>query len=183
MTKAEIRGQVAGQKASIGLPILESHSLAALKRFQRLEIYHHAKTIGAYVPMPDEIDVTPIMIKPERTFYIPAFDEALGGYRLARMGETFRRGRFGILEPVDPVFAEQDELDLIIVPGIAFDRAGRRVGRGGGFYDRLLPLYKAPRIGLCFDFQIVETVPAEEHDISMDLVITDTQIFKVPMNN
>jgi len=81
------------------------------------------------------------------------------------------------------VFATKDELDLIIVPGVAFDRAGGRVGRGGGFYDRLLPQYSALRAGICFDFQYLEAVPAEEHDIRMDWVVTDTRILKTEMNS
>lgn len=183
MNKADIRRQIAGQKASIGFPILEAHSAAAIKRFQTLEIYANAHTIGAYVPLPDEIDVTAIMTDSARTFYIPAFNEALGGYQMARMGDTFKRGRFGILEPVDPVFAEPDELDLLLIPGVAFDRTGNRMGRGGGFYDRMLTAYHTIRVGLCFDFQCLETIPVEEHDIKMDLIVTDTQILKFAMNS
>lgn len=170
---------MAGQKASTGLPILESHSLEAVKRLKRQEIYQKAKTVGAYAPLPDEIDVTSVMTHPDRTFYIPAFDESIDGYRLAKMGDTFKRGRFGIFEPVDPVFAEKDEIDLILVPGVAFDRSGHRIGRGGGFYDQLLPLYNAYRIGICFDFQCLPSIPFEEHDCLMDLIVTHTQIFKV----
>jgi 5-formyltetrahydrofolate cyclo-ligase len=87
------------------------------------------------------------------------------------------------LEPAVPVFGVEDELDLIIVPGVAFDLAGRRIGRGGGFYDRLLPQYRAVRAGICFDFQCLETIPAEEHDIQMDLLVTERQILKFALNS
>jgi len=183
MTKDEIRKQIAGQKSSTGFPILESHGLAAVKRMKQLPEYLNARTIGAYAPLPDEVDITPIMTDPDRSFYIPAFDEASNGYRLARMGETFKRGRFGILEPVDPIFAEKDEIDLIIVPGVAFDQSGRRIGRGGGFYDQLLPQYHAIRAGICFDFQCLENIPTEAHDCQMDLLVTNTKILKFAMNS
>lgn len=175
MTKEDIRKYIAGQKSSIGLPILEANSLSAVKRLKRQPEYINAKSVGAYAPLPDEVDITSAMTSPDRTFYIPAFDDNLGGYRLARMGETFKRGRFGILEPVDPVFAEKDEIDLILVPGIAFDKAGHRIGRGGGFYDQLLPLYNATRMGICFDFQYLETIPTESHDCMMDRIITESR--------
>ena len=82
-----------------------------------------------------------------------------------------------------PVFAAEDELDLIIVPGVAFDHAGHRIGRGGGFYDRLLPQYRAVRVGICFGFQYLETIPAQEHDIRMDWVVTETGILKIELNS
>lgn len=182
MTKDKIRAQMAGQKSSTGFPILETQSLTAVKRIKRMSEYVNAKTIGAYAPLPDEVDITPLMTSPDRIFYIPAFDEDLGAYRLARMGETFKRGRFGILEPVDPIFAEKDEINLIFVPGVAFDQAGHRIGRGGGFYDRLLPQYKAIRAGICFDFQCLEKIPTESHDCRMDLLITESRILKFAMN-
>jgi 5-formyltetrahydrofolate cyclo-ligase len=178
MTKEEIREYVAGQKSSMGLPILETHSLSAVKRLKRQPEYLNAKTVGAYAPLPDEVDITPAMTSSDRMYYIPAFDEELGGYRLARMGKTFKRGRFGILEPVDPVFAEKDEIDLIIVPGIAFDGNGHRIGRGGGFYDQLLPLYDATRAAICFDFQCLEKIPTEPHDCTMNLLITESKTLK-----
>jgi 5-formyltetrahydrofolate cyclo-ligase len=183
MTKDEIRTHIAGQKSSTGFPILETQSLSAVKRLKRQPEYINAKTVGAYAPLPDEVDITPLMNSTDRVFYIPAFDETLGAYRLARMGETFKRGRFGILEPVDPVFAEKDEIDLILVPGIAFDQAGHRIGRGGGFYDRLLPQYSAVRAGICFEFQCFEKIPTESHDCKMDLLITESKILKFAMNS
>ncbi len=139
--------------------------------FQGLELFQQAKTVGAYIPLPDEVDITPLFQCLEKTFYIPAFDEAISSYRLAQWTDELKPGKFGIPEPANPVFAPE-ELDLIIVPGVAFDRTGNRIGRGGGFYDRLLPQYHAVRIGICFDFQCVENVPSEPHDCRMDVVVS-----------
>ena len=181
MTKAEIRAQIAKQKKGFhGLEIL---SAAVVKKFQGLEIFRAAQTVGAYLPLPDEVDIAPLFQSLEKIFYIPAFDEASGGYRMARLTTELKKGRFGILEPAIPVFAAEDELDLIIVPGVAFDRAGHRIGRGGGFYDRLLPQYHAVRAGICFGFQCLETVPAQEHDIRMNWVVTETEILKIELNS
>lgn len=183
MTKAEIRDQVAQRKKTLDFQTLEKLSVAAVKNFQTLEIFKSARAVGAYMPMADEVDVTPLFQASEKTFYIPAFDEATGLYRMARLAPELKKGRFGILEPAVPAFAAEDDLDLIVVPGVAFDRAGRRIGRGGGFYDRLLPQYTAVRAGICFDFQCLQPVPAEEHDIWMGWVVTETQILKFAMNS
>lgn len=188
---------------------LETLSAAAVKKFQTLELFRAARTIGAYMPLADEVDIRPLfafssaggIALPTKTdakggasspgdppckekfFFIPAFDESSGSYRMARMTTEFKKGRFGILEPAIPVFATEDDLDLIIVPGVAFDCAGRRIGRGGGFYDRLLPQYRAPRGGLCFDFQCFKTIPDETHDIRMNFLVTETRILNFAMNS
>lgn len=81
-------------------------------------------------------------------------------------------GAFGIMEPTGSLFTDYAAVDTVIVPGIAFDRQGHRLGRGRGYYDRLLPLLpNATTIGLCFPFQLVEHVPTDCHDITMDEVV------------
>ncbi len=79
---------------------------------------------------------------------------------------------YGIAEPVGEPFTDYDSIDLIVVPGLAFDNTGRRLGRGKGYYDKLLPQIKAPKLGICFPFQLVDEVPAEPFDFRMDGVIT-----------
>jgi 5-formyltetrahydrofolate cyclo-ligase len=90
--------------------------------------------------------------------------------RLYEGEDSLRKGAFGIMEPTGETFAEEnyDEIQLALVPGMAFDKAGHRLGRGKGYYDRLLPkLKKAKLTGVCFHFQLVDEVPAEPHDISV----------------
>ena len=86
-------------------------------------------------------------------------------------GTTLAVGDFNILEPQNEPYT--GGFDLIVVPGVAFDRNGNRLGRGKGYYDRFLSQHlEVKRIGICFDFQMVEEVPAEPFDIRMDEVIT-----------
>ena len=83
------------------------------------------------------------------------------------------RGAFGILEPTGEVFSDYDNVDAAIIPGMAFDGHGNRLGRGKGYYDRLLPrLTKAYKIGVCFPFQYFDEIPSEEHDVVMDCVVS-----------
>jgi 5-formyltetrahydrofolate cyclo-ligase len=89
-------------------------------------------------------------------------------------------GPMGILEPsAEAPRPDVSDLDAVLVPGIAFDASGVRVGFGGGFYDRLLPLVgRAVRVGIAFDEQIAEALPIEPHDIVMDLVVTPTRTMR-----
>jgi 5-formyltetrahydrofolate cyclo-ligase len=79
-----------------------------------------------------------------------------------------------LYEPQGADFSSPLSIELAIVPGIAFDRRGHRMGRGGGFYDRLLPNLRAFNIGVCFSFQMFDTIPSAAHDIAMDRVVTET---------
>ena len=83
---------------------------------------------------------------------------------------------YNILEPDGSITCDIKDIDIIIVPGIAFDRSRHRIGYGKSYYDRLLKDAKCKKIGLAYDFQIVEKIPKDKWDISLDIVITDKQI-------
>lgn len=80
-------------------------------------------------------------------------------------------GAYGIKEPVGAVFHDYTRIDLVIAPGVAFDTSGSRLGRGKGYYDKLLAKLTAYKIGICFPFQLLDEIPAEEFDIQVDEVI------------
>lgn len=174
--------------------------------FQTLELFQQAKAVGVYMPLPDEVDISSLFSfgslgelalpaqvnspdganspsEPPKQFYIPAFDETTGGYRMAKYTPALKQGKFGISEPEHPDWAGPEDLDLILVPGVAFDTSGNRIGRGGGFYDRLLPQYQAVRVGICFDFQCLEKIPSKSHDCTMDWLITESKFLKFAMNS
>ena len=87
---------------------------------------------------------------------------------------------YGILEPKKDKIKNisSDKIDLIIVPGVAFDLKGNRMGHGKGYYDRFLNLVKSTSIGLAFEFQIIENIPVESHDKPIDMIITEKRIIK-----
>ena len=89
--------------------------------------------------------------------------------------DALQKGAFNIWEPDDtcPIVGLQ-EIELIIVPGVAFDRSRNRLGRGKGFYDRILTQLEIPKIGICFDFQLKEHIPTEAFDEKMDVILTET---------
>jgi 5-formyltetrahydrofolate cyclo-ligase len=142
-----------------------------------------ARRVAVYAALPDELPTDTLLralLEMGRVVLLP---RTTGGNRLVfatvRDLGTLRRGRFGILEP--PAGAPRAELgreDLVLVPGVAFDRRGGRLGRGSGCYDRSLP--DAPFLsGLAFDFQLVETVPRAPHDRTMDAVVTESEFVRV----
>jgi len=88
--------------------------------------------------------------------------------------DKLEKGAFGIQESTGTVFTDFASIDLAVIPGVAFDAAGNRLGRGQGFYDRLLTRlqqYNIYKIGICFDFQRVGNVPTEAHDVRMDEIL------------
>ena len=74
-------------------------------------------------------------------------------------------------------YLNYDDIDLVVVPGVAFDKNLNRMGRGKGYYDGLLPKIKAPKVSICFDFQIVDNVPVDNRDVIMDLVVCETTVY------
>lgn len=87
--------------------------------------------------------------------------------------QGLRKGSYNIEEPTGPLFSEYAKIDLAIIPGVAFDAMGNRLGRGKGYYDRLLPYMEAYRIGICFGFQVIDGIPAEPFDCVMNEVWTE----------
>ena len=137
---------------------------------------HHHSPILAYWPLMDEVDIRPLidrLVDEGRTVLLPKVtgDETMELRRYTSRSDL-KEGAFRIMEPVGEPFARYDQITLALVPGVAFDAAGHRLGRGRGYYDRFLTgcpsIYK---IGVCFPFQRVAEVPAEAHDVCMDEII------------
>lgn len=158
---------------------LSARSHEALNHLEGLDIFRKAHCIAIYHALPDEVQTAAFIEKwaGEKTILLPLV-EGDDIYLFPYKGKhTLTCGVFGIQEPqrCDPF--PEDQIDLMIIPGVAFDRKGNRIGRGKGYYDRLLSTLKAPRIGLCFSFQLMNDIPAEPFDISMNGIVTDQEIF------
>lgn len=88
---------------------------------------------------------------------------------------TLKQSSYGIMEPLGDNFTDYKKVDLIIVPGVAFDRKMGRLGRGRGYYDRFLSLVSAPKMGICFEFQLLDTIPVDTNDIKMDYIVSENE--------
>jgi 5-formyltetrahydrofolate cyclo-ligase len=160
----------------------------ATRRLLAVEEIAEAESILFYMPLRSELDVTAAILDRLRSgvrVSVPRIDEEsreLEAVAIESLDErAFERDRFGVLVPrIGPGGGERlrvTTLDAVVVPGLAFDRSGRRLGRGAGYYDRLL-VRLGPRtraIGCGFAWQVVERVPTEGHDRRVDAVVTDLE--------
>jgi 5-formyltetrahydrofolate cyclo-ligase len=159
---------------------LEELSLPVIARLRPRLV--EAQTILAYYSLPDEVCTRQLideLIADGKTVLLPKVLDA-GRMELRRYTgpHDLTEGAYGIMEPVGEPFTDYALIDIALIPGMAFDAAGHRLGRGRGYYDRFLSLLIPPSslllprfFGLCFDFQKVDTVPSDDHDIPVDIVI------------
>ena len=157
-------------------------SLQACARLEQQPVWQKAKSVLFYAPLPGELDVWPLLldaVTEGKTVLLPRFSREQKAYvacHIRNADEDIQTGQFGIREPVDACSKiSLNRLDLILVPGIAFDLDGRRLGRGRGFYDQLLAVTHGPTCGVAFDQQIVSRIPVEPHDIVLSCILTPTR--------
>lgn len=133
-----------------------------------------AKIVGAYHAFGSEVK-TDLIIEQARAFgkkiALPSVEgDSLTFYELSS-GKYLVEGRFGIMEPLP--YGPVDRIDLLVVPGIAFDNTGYRLGYGKGYYDKFLAKKKVPSIGLCYSFQLLESLPKGKYDKRLDAIATE----------
>lgn len=141
-----------------------------------------ARSVLLFAPLPDELDLWPLAahaLEQGRRLALPRFDPAVRAYHVAAVAELerdVRAGAFGIREPAPhcPV-VPLNHLDLLLVPGLCFDLAGRRLGRGKGYYDRLLGPRRGTTCGVAWDQQVLASVPAGTADERVDCILTPTR--------
>ena len=176
MDKREIRRKISMMRKMLSE---QEKNQAALEVFARLEnsvAFMMSDKILMYHSLPDELPTVLFLDKwnSKKKFYLPRVNGAdldILPYDKSRL----ELGSFHIEEPIGDDIVDEAEIELIIVPAVAYDRDGNRLGRGKGFYDRLLKRAKAYKIGICYDFQIVENLPVEMHDIPVDMVISQSE--------
>ena len=184
MTKQVLRQRVLKKLRSQSKEERLRKSLKIARRLHRLTAYRKAAAILCYVAIDAEVETRPILSKAladGKRVAVPVTlhrNKKLVAAEIANPGKDLdARGPFGIPEPTHHSRCQVNpkDLDLVLVPGVAFDRSGRRLGRGGGYFDRFLSQlpHEIPRIGLAFRFQVVKKIPWELHDQPVSRVITD----------
>ena len=174
MLKGELRKEIRERKRQFDSATLAGLSLAAVKGLSGHPAMLRAGTVVLYHPLADEVDVRPLLaIATSKTLLLPRVTGPTDmELRLYTGPDCLAAGAFGIMEPSGPLFTDYHRIDLAIIPGMAFDRHGHRLGRGRGYYDRFLPhIHQAYKIGVCFPFQLVDSVPTEQTDVPVDEVM------------
>lgn len=145
-----------------------------MKKLEVDPLFKRAHTILLYYSLKDEVQTHDFIDKwsNRKTILLPVVVTDNIELRIYTGKEYLAEGAFHINEPIGQAYTNYDTIDLAIVPGVAFDENGNRLGRGKGYYDRLLPHIEATKIGICFPFQLLKRIPTEPFDKKMDKIIT-----------
>lgn len=176
MLKSDLRKEIRAEKRRHGGGELLRKSRETAARLLSHPRVMAAGTIMLYCSLPDEVDTRELLdalLAMGKRIVLPVvIGESDMMLRSYTGRESLEKGAFGIEEPTGEPFTELSSIGLAIVPGMAFDTRGNRLGRGRGYYDRFLAkLPETYKIGVCFDFQKVDAVPADINDVPMDEVV------------
>ncbi|RUM29094.1 MAG: 5-formyltetrahydrofolate cyclo-ligase [Aquifex sp.] len=178
MLKSELRKKVLHKR--INLPEEERKVLSerVINNLKNLPEFKKAKRVALYCPTKGEVDLTPLFpeVLKEKELILPKVEgNEISLYRVHSQA-CLRRGSFGILEPEEGEEVNPKDVDLIAVPGIAFDLEGYRLGFGKGYYDRLLKKIKGLKVGVAYSFQVFDRLPRDAWDVPVDVLITEKNV-------
>ena len=177
MNKSELRKRIRVLKHSVSLEQKKTESNKVFSIIESIPQFCRATNVLLYHSLPDEV-ITHEFIQKwhlKKNIFLPYVDNDYLQVRKYIAGEL-KTGKFGIEEPTGPEIYDLSNIDLVIVPGMAFDMKGNRLGRGKGYYDKLLRKMRCYKIGVCYSFQLLGNIPVEEHDFPMDMVISPMNI-------
>ncbi len=182
--KRALRRRIVALRDALDAETLATRSKAVREHLFALEAYQAARTVHLFVPFRSELDTRPILedlwgrgVRAVLPRVVP--DNQLD-HCVVTSWDELEPGAWDIPEPVAACpLVDPAEVQLICVPGVAFDRKGGRLGYGGGFYDRFLESCPAPRVALAFGLQIVGEVPREAHDLLVHRIVTEQEVITV----
>ncbi len=182
MTKKEIRTKIIKQRNTLSNDFVEKNSKDIFELMKSTNILDF-ETVLIYCAFKNEVETKSIidyLVSHGREVYVPKCNIDLKEFVPVRITENnFRLNAYGIFEPTDEIYAKK-QIQCAIVPGVAFDMRGNRIGFGAGYYDKFFnknpDVYK---IGICYEFQLVDNIPSEDYDIPMDVIITNERIISV----
>lgn len=188
MEKAELRKEIKAKRKALTPDEVNFASESISNSLWETDAFTKANTVMVYISAFNEVSTVAIvekLLSLGKRVIVPVSDTATETLILSYIEDmsSLSEGAYGILEPKLIRTANATDIDCVLVPGIAFDVNGNRMGFGKGYYDKLLAQTSAVKIGLCYDFQLVQNIAAEAHDIPMDIIITEKRIFKFDRSN
>jgi len=183
MSKNQIRADMQALLKKISPEERHTRSLAACHKLLALKEFKSAQMVMIFMSIPCEIETTALAIRAwqeGKTIVVPRVDwknNRMEPVEINSFEECEVAGK-GIREPLIGTVVPLGYIDMVVVPGMSFDRCGFRVGRGKGFYDRFLAEtdFNGKRVGFCFQEQLHPNIPTEPHDIPMDIIVTDEEV-------
>lgn len=174
MKKEDVRRRVKAQKSILDESERITAAQAVFDMLEKTAAFMMSDHILMYHSLPDELPTTTFLDKwsGRKHFYLPR----VNGLNLEILPYDRSRlalGTFHIEEPTGDETVSVNDIELVIVPAVGYDSRGNRVGRGKGYYDRLLAESRATKVGVAYDFQVVDEIESEPHDVRVDIVITD----------
>ncbi|MBI2558431.1 5-formyltetrahydrofolate cyclo-ligase [Candidatus Woesearchaeota archaeon] len=177
--KSQLKQSITEKRNSLSKEELISNTNKIKNALFNLAQYKKSKTVMFYVSFNSEVG-THDMIKEalkNKMVAVPKVENHEIEPSIIIDFDSLIPSKFGILEPIELMKVAYKNIDLVLVPGIAFDKECHRIGYGFGYYDKFLKkVPKAVKIGLAFDFQVVDKVPREEHDVPVDLIVTEKRV-------
>ncbi len=159
----------------------EADSKKIVKNILSLPQIQNSKVFLLYYPHKNEVDLAELFkiltSQNKITLFPKTKDNKIIPIQVNSLSQL-KKGNFGILEPEGREFP-LEKIDVVFVPAVAFDKNGHRIGYGKGYYDRFLSNFKGIKVGVAYDFQIVDKFPTEPHDVPVDYIITPTKILKI----
>lgn len=179
--KEKIRKELLQKRKNLSTYEVLKRSNEIIKNLENLREFKEAEKIACYISFNNEVFTHGLIKKyiKEKKILVPVVNKERKEIELSLLADwkDLSQGAYGILEPREKLIV--NDADIIIVPGIAFDKRGNRIGYGEGYYDRLLSKLKAIKIALAYDFQVLEKLPEEEHDIKMDMIVTEKGYYNI----
>ena len=171
-----IRQQIKSLKKNISVEEKKNRSNEIFSKIEQLNVFKKAKIIFTYWSLPDEVNTHKSIIKwaKEKTILLPCIVEGNLILKEFKGVEYMKQGQLNIFEPAGEIFSYYSKIELAIIPGVAFDNLKNRMGRGKGYYDNFLKDKFIFKVGVCFDFQLLDKIPSTNDDIKMDLIICDS---------
>jgi len=178
LEKQRLRDEMRGILKTISPAKSESGSARIVAALQAWPLWQSAGCLCAFAALPGEPDI--LSPWPDvKSLSLPRVDSGSLAMHQVRSPHELAPGKFGILEPPATATKSRGPWDLILIPGLAFDRCGGRLGRGRGYYDRFLAQHpEAVRVGICFDEQVVQELPLEPHDFRLNALVTPSEILR-----
>ena len=186
MTKATIRKQLRALLEDIASEQFGQKSDSACEKLCQRPEFGQAKTIMMFLSLPHEIDTSVairIALETGKRVLVPAVcwgDKSLKPVIVSSVDCEMKEDRYALRHPADERAVAISEIDLVVVPGLGFDNTGNRLGRGGGFYDRLLggDDFKGVSCGLALEEQVLDEIPVNSDDMKIDMLVTDKKMRK-----
>jgi 5-formyltetrahydrofolate cyclo-ligase len=181
--KSQLRKECRAIRKALGEDVRAQASRAICEHLESWSLFQQSRTILVYMPVQFEADLTPLLSRhPRKRWVLPRIIPEENHRMDFRPYDVNRlvQHRFGMLEPAsDSTVIAEEEIELTLVPGLAYDRLGYRLGYGGGYYDRFLSRFGGVSAGIIFHTLLLDSIPHDAHDVPVQWIVTERELISL----